>query len=173
MGYSIVIPGADFSATGIRADGVILYKSAVGIRACKVKQEVAEQYGGNTSFISNSAYEGHTYCVDVRQLAGRQIEITFCVGYGPNILGNGGFLLDKVDGVNFVDGWSTTPPTSGSASFTSVNFISTVGEITSEESNTWVTKTYTVPQGAKYLLFTSKYLAGGTAGVELVEEAES
>lgn len=175
MGKSIIVPNADFSASAIPQDDTLqLVRSAETVRVLKVTSDQASDYGGfsQVCFMGNS-YQGYTYAADVRRFIGRQVRITFCVGYHETILANGGFLSSLPSGLDVSqNGWA---PTGGYGTIHALglSFISTAAVITSGEANTWVSKTYTIPSGAKYLLFTSKYLTGGTAGAELVEEAES
>lgn len=171
MGSSIIVPGADFSSNGIAPDDALtIIRSAEKVRALKVTASAAVDYKNISSplfkeLVNN--YAGYTYLVDVRRHVGKNIRITFCVGYASSILANGGFVSALPSSVDFSNpGWEPSD-------YVALTYISTVADITSAQSNVWVTKTYTIPANAKYLLFTSKYLSGGTAGAELVEEAES
>lgn len=171
MGRSIIIPGADFSLCRIpQEDSLVITRSAEKVRALKVTDSAAADYQNISSPLfeeTEGNYAGYTYLVDVRRHVGKNIRITFCVGYASSILANGGFVSALPSSVNFSNpGWKPS-------GYVALTYISTVADITSEQSNAWVTKTYTIPANAKYLLFTSKYLTGGTAGAELVEEAES
>lgn len=171
MGKSIIIPGANFSLCGIPSDNpLVITRSAKKVRALKVPGSEASYFGGLTSPLFEDRYNnyaGYTYLVDVRWHVGENIRITFCVGYASTILANGGFVSALPSSVDFSNsGWKPSD-------YVELTYISTVADITSEQSNVWVTKTYTIPANAKYLLFTSKDLSGGTASAELVEEAES
>lgn len=169
MGKSIIIPDADFSSCAIQSeDALTLIRSAEKVRALKVSSgsQISKNNNNLTSLIfveTSNNYGGYTYAINVQNFVGRQIRITFCDGYGSTILANGGFLETISINININnEGWSPS-------SATEVTYISEVCEVTSAESNVWVTKTYTVPSGAKYLLFTSKYNNDGTAGAELVD----
>lgn len=166
MGKSIIVPGADFSLCCIPSeDTLVIIRSAEKVRAMKVPDSAASEYGGFTSPLYEDTYNnyaGYTYLVDVRRHVGKSIQITFCVGYGTKILANGGFVSALPSSVDFSQpGWKPSEAVG-------LTYISTVADITSEQSNAWVTKTYTIPANAKYLLFTSKYLSGGAASAELV-----
>lgn len=169
MGKSLIISNADFSAVGIRTDGLYIFRSVVKPSVIRAAEGHEGSYGGFSDVLiydpsATMNFIRHVYCVDVRGVVGRDISIKFCVGYGQSIQAWGGFIGTGLQGITFEDGWTPT------TEYTSLRFISTVCEITSEESNVWVTKTYTVPQGAKYLLFTSKSNNDGRVDVELVEE---
>lgn len=171
MGKSIIVPGADFSLCCIPSeDTLVITRSAEKVRALKVTASVAVDYQNISSPLfkeRRNNYAGYTYLVDVRRHVGKNIRITFCVGYATEILANGGFVSSLPSSVDFSNpGWEPSI-------IVELTYISTVADITSEQSNVWVTKTYTIPANAKYLLFTSKYISGGTASAELVEEAES
>lgn len=171
MGHSLIIKGADFSANGIKRGGIVVYRSAKNAVVMSVAQGQEQYYGGYRDLIAYDADESlsflrYVYCVDVRGAVGMDINITFCVGYGSNILSYGGFVETLPSGIVIGDGWA--PP----KRYTPMNFLTVVGTITSEESNVWVTKTYTIPVGAKYLFFTSKLLSGGDVVVELANAQE-
>lgn len=169
MGKSLIISDADFFAVGIRADGLNIFRSVMKPSVIRVAEGHEGDYGGFSDVLiydpsATMNFIRHVYCVDVRGVVGRDISIKSCNGYGQTMQAWGGFIGTGINSITFMDGW--TPP----IGYTPLSFISTVFGITSAESNVWVTKTYTVPQGAKYLLFTSKSNNDGMVDVELVEE---
>lgn len=160
MGKKLVITGADFSQNAVEYQQIELplITSAENQRTLLRDSEIyPDDLVIQEMNVAGSTW--YSYVVDVSQYVGETIRISAVNGYSSANHAYGGFmssLADKYKTDGFSAGGGLIPPLEPMG-----EPISTVMAISSEENNVFVTKEYTIPAGAQYLVFACKTSALG------------
>ena len=156
MSKKLIIKDADFSenALAVIMDGDVtlsLRTSAISGGQCQRCGCQASIYSGHFAIFRTSTSSGtwHTYIADVSSFVGKTVQVKYSNGYSANVTANGAFLNESAPA--FQDGWTPVVQTDYSS-----YAIQTICQVASEESNVELTKTYTIPSGAKWLMWSSK-----------------
>lgn len=152
VSVKLVIKNADFSvnACDVIIDSDITLQLITSIKYFRCLQ--SENYGGNFYTTYQTAANWHCYAVDVSRFVGRTVRITYSDGYASDIYANGAFLNASAPG--FSEGFGKKDM----GQDTSLNqyVVGLVCPVEENEANIEITNDYTVPLGAKWLLFESK-----------------
>ena len=155
MSKKLIIKDADFSEnalTVITDNYVILPLSTSGISTN------CQRCGCNTGTLSGkfclyvtgkTAGTWHTYIADVSQFIGRAVQVKYTNGYAASITANGAFLNSSAP--TYEDGWTPVGQTNLDS-----YMIEKICQVDEDESNVELTKIYTIPNGAKWLMWCSK-----------------
>lgn len=156
MSKKLIIKDADFSenALAVIMDGDVtlsLRTSAVSGGQCQRCGCTDSYNSGHFSIYRTSTSSGtwHTYVADVSPFVGKTVQVKYSNGYAAAITANGAFLNSSAP--TFQDGWTPVTP----ADYSSYA-IQTICPVEEAESNVELTKTYTIPSGAKWLMWSSK-----------------
>lgn len=156
MSKKLIIKDADFSenALAVIIDGDV----TLALRTSAVSGGQNQRCGCQASICSGhfaiyrtptSSGTWHTYVADVSSFVGKVVQVKYTNGYGASITANGAFLNSSAP--TFQDGW--TPVAQADYSSYAIQTICPVEEA---ENNVELTKTYTIPSGAKWLMWSSK-----------------
>lgn len=167
MGKKLVIKGADFSVNAVEVSSVSLpfITSGSNVRA---NTGVSVNFPPDTLTMEVATVSGiswSTYVADVSQYQGCKIRISSANGYSDQVYSNGGFFAE-LDQAYLVNGFTVARKTA-----VGVPLLEVMGVDSSADANVLVTKVYTIPQGANYLIFTCKtsVLSAGEAASAVVE----
>ena len=160
----LTIKNADFStnALGVIIEGDItlsLFTSKRNYRGYSMNGFHNGDFG--FFYTSSPADTWSTFAVDVSRFIGMKVRITYNNGYSANINGNGAFL--NASAPAFSQGFGQNSSTTQFDNYQQylVGLICPVES--ADDGNVDLTAEYTVPVGAKWLVFTSK-----SAGVAVI-----
>jgi hypothetical protein len=156
----LVIKNADFSdnAVGVIVDSDINLSLFTSIRNYRGYSS-SQSYDGDfiMFYLADPADTWSSYAVDVSRYIGRTVRITYNDGYGASIFGNGAFLNEHAP--NFTEGFGSTGHTIARETAIELQdyLVGLICPVESaDDSNIDLTVDYTIPVGAKWLVFTSK-----------------
>ncbi len=163
----LVIKNADFSdnAVGVIVDSDISLSLFTSIRNYRGYSADSLASGDFCMFYSPTPEDTwSSFAVDVSRFVGRKVRVTYNNGYSSGIHGNGAFLNDSAP--DFTEGFGDVNQLIGAGTY--LNFQPyLVGLIcpveSADDSNVDLSVEYTIPVGAKWLVFTSK-----SAGVAII-----
>lgn len=159
----LVIKNADFSdyPVGTIVESDITLNLFTSVRNYRGKSDTSSQEHGDFTMLYSStpANTWSSYAVDVSRFVGRKVRITYNNGYAASVMANGAFLNESAPA--FTEGFGTQTSTRTNLQQYVVGLICPVSS--SEDSNIDLTAEYTIPVGAKWLVFTSK-----SAGVAII-----
>lgn len=163
----LTIKNADFSvnALGIIVESNINLDLLTSIRNYRGYSADSYENGDFSMFYTDTpADTWSSFAVDVSRFVGRKVSVTYNNGYSSGIHANGAFL--NADAPAFTEGFGDVNQKVGSN--TALNLqdyvLGLICPVTSnDDANTDLTEEYTIPVGAKWLVFTSK-----SAGVAII-----
>lgn len=156
MGKRLIIKGVNYADNAIDVDWAVvpLIGSAVDVRYSYSTLYAPPQ--SRIEKLSNTNTRYHTYVCDVSSYVGRKIRISTVCGYADGVL-YGVFVSSTSSQISGMlsQGFSYE---SLAVVYNGVMYI--LG-LTEEQNNVFITREYTVPAGANYLIFSCKESALG------------
>lgn len=154
MAKRLIIKNSDFSENSLAviADKDItlpLIASSINKPYQRCGLSLIENDGRFRLFKSSIGISWRTYIADVSTFVGRTVKVKYSNGYSEYIKANGAFLSTSAP--TFKNNWTAIDDNDFYK-----YVLQPICPVTEVESNVEIAKTYAVPQGAKWLMWSSK-----------------